>query len=81
MNDYPYYFQDHVSDFLGGILSQSDFINSESTEASENELKKKKKKKVMTLVILEASMKSILQIRKESMTCSTFTFALVISCL
>jgi hypothetical protein len=39
--------QDHVADFLGGVLSQSDLLNSDSSEMlDEAELKKKKQRKV-----------------------------------
>ena len=39
--------QDHVADFLGGVLSQSDLLNSDNSEVSDEvELKKKKQRKV-----------------------------------
>lgn len=41
---------DHVADFLGGVLSQSDLLNSDNAEISEEvELKKKKQRKEKSL--------------------------------
>nr|XP_022339317.1 KAT8 regulatory NSL complex subunit 3-like isoform X1 [Crassostrea virginica] len=41
---------DHVADFLGGVLSQSDLLNSDNSEVSDEvELKKKKQRKEKSL--------------------------------